>query len=260
MIKSDAEWEKLGRSDPYYGVLSCDRFRRQKLEAGSINEFFNSGENHTTSLFETIRHLVDSEFAPSRALDFGCGVGRCTIPLARLCRSVVGVDISDSMLREAKSNLLERSISNVTLIKTDEMLSKPLGQFDLIHSVLVFQHIPQATGESILKRLLALLSSEGVLAIQFLYHRSEPAFIQVMGKLRKRLPLLHNVANLLYGHSFREPLMEKNVYSVNRVLCLLKDYGCTNVHLKLLPGKLLDEVLLLCQGQRDPNHSARLVS
>jgi len=144
-------------------------------------------------------------------------------------------------------------------MKTDEMLSKPLGPFDLIHSVLVFQHMPQAGGEKILERLLSLLSEDGVLAVQFLYHRNEPAFVQVMGKLRKRLPLLHNVANLLYGHSFTEPLMEKNVYGVNRVLCLLKNHECTHVHLELLPGGPLEEVLLLCQRQRDPDSSARLV-
>jgi SAM-dependent methyltransferase len=258
MINSDKEWEKLGRTDPYYGVLDCDKFRSQKLEAGSISEFFKSGDDHITCLFETVRRFVDSEFAPSSALDFGCGVGRCTIPLARLCRMVVGVDVSDSMLKEARSNLLQRSISNVTLVKTEEILAKSLGPFDLIHSVLVFQHIPQVKGEKILEKLVSLLSNDGILAIQFLYHRTEPTYIQVMGKLRKRVPLLHNVTNLLYGKSFTEPLMEKNVYDVNRLLYLLKNYGCPNVHLTLLPGAPLDGVLLLCQRQRDADGSTLL--
>jgi 2-polyprenyl-3-methyl-5-hydroxy-6-metoxy-1,4-benzoquinol methylase len=250
MIDSDMEWEELGRRDPYYGVLSCDKFRMRKLDAGSIHEFFHSGEDHITHLLEIVRRFIDPEFAPGSSLDFGCGVGRCTIPLARVCKVIVGVDVSDSMLKEARNNLLQRSISNVTFIKTDEMLSKPLGPFDFIHSVLVFQHIPQPKGEKILERLLSLLSDGGVLAIQFLYHRSESTFIQVMGKLRKRLPLLHNVANLIYGHSFAEPLMEKNVYDLNRVLHLLKNYAFSNVHLTLLPGESLDQVILLCQRQR----------
>ena len=37
------------------------------------------------------------------ALDFGCGVGRLTQPLAARVRQVVGLDISDEMIRRARS-------------------------------------------------------------------------------------------------------------------------------------------------------------
>ena len=108
MIDSDKEWEKLGRSDPYYGVLSCEKFRKQGLEATSLAEFFDSGHDHINRVLEISRHYFDAGFAPSRALDVGCGVGRCTIPLARLCRSVTGVDVSESMLEESANNLREK--------------------------------------------------------------------------------------------------------------------------------------------------------
>jgi 2-polyprenyl-3-methyl-5-hydroxy-6-metoxy-1,4-benzoquinol methylase len=260
MLDTDKEWEKLGQTDPYYGVLSCDKFRTKKLDAAAIEEFFSLGDDHITSLFEIIRRYTDSEFAPSSALDFGCGVGRCTIPLARLCRTVVGVDVSDSMLGETAKNVGQRSISNVTLVKTDEMLSQSLGPFDFIHSVLVFQHIPPGKGEKLLQRLLNLLSNNGVLAIQFLYHRNEAAYVRVMGKLRRRVPILHNLTNLLYGKSFTEPLMEKNVYDINRLLFLLKNSECSNLHVRLLSEGSLDGMLLLCQKQRHADGSVPVCS
>ena len=44
---SDRTWEKIARSDPYYGVLTADRFRSGQLNDDSKAEFFRSGEEHT---------------------------------------------------------------------------------------------------------------------------------------------------------------------------------------------------------------------
>jgi 2-polyprenyl-3-methyl-5-hydroxy-6-metoxy-1,4-benzoquinol methylase len=42
--------------------------------------------------------VFGDDFAPRRVLDFGCGVGRVTLPLARRVDAVVAIDIADSML------------------------------------------------------------------------------------------------------------------------------------------------------------------
>src|SRR4051812_3426092 len=100
MGKTDSDWEKFGRIDPYYGVLSHDRFHAA-AEAGEARQaFFQSGESHIDLVFRTIREHCDADFAPQRAFDFGCGVGRLVIPLARRAARVVGADISDAMLAE----------------------------------------------------------------------------------------------------------------------------------------------------------------
>jgi len=110
---SDKEWEKFGQRDPFYGVLSHDKFRRDGLSDESVSEFFKSGQDYIAFVLEVIRASVDSGVSTSRALDFGCGVGRCSIPLTSVYQSVVGVDISDSMLEESRKNCAERSISNL---------------------------------------------------------------------------------------------------------------------------------------------------
>jgi hypothetical protein len=40
MIDTDKEWEELGRTDPYYAVLSCDKFRAQKLDRAAVGKTF----------------------------------------------------------------------------------------------------------------------------------------------------------------------------------------------------------------------------
>jgi len=229
---SDQEWEKFGRDDPYFGVTADEKHRHNRLDDDSLRDFFKSGQDHIDFVLATIRTSVDSEFLPSRALDFGCGVGRCSIPLTRVCQSVVGVDVSDSMLQEARKNCSEHAVSNLRLVKSDDTLSQVSGPFDFVHSFVVFQHIPRKRGEEIFTRLVELLSDNGVAAVEFLYGRNDPAAIRLMGFLRKKIMPVHMVANLLYGRPFTSPLMEKNVYDLNRLLTIIHEHGCGNLHLR----------------------------
>lgn len=247
----DKEWEKLGRSDPYYGVLSHEKFRSDALNHTTMQDFFASGQQHIAFVLNTIRACIYAEFSPTRALDFGCGVGRCVIPLAEVCRTVVGVDVSESMLGEAKQNCAARAITNVELLKADDALSRVSGTFDLVHCVLVFQHIPRHRGEKIFTHLVERLADEGIAVIQFAYHRDVSPFMRLVGLLRKYLPPLHYVANLLYRKPLSEPLMEKNVYNLNRLFTILDEHGCGNVHIRFLGGRELRSILLFFQKKRD---------
>lgn len=54
-------------------------------------------------LFENERIVLDRYFsAPARVLDLGCGTGRTTVELAERGFDVVGVDVSESMVAEAR--------------------------------------------------------------------------------------------------------------------------------------------------------------
>ena len=248
---SDKEWEKFGRRDPYYGVITHDKFRKGKLDEKSLVEFFKSGQDHIEYILNTIRAHVHPGFSPSRVLDFGCGVGRCAIPLARISKVVVGVDISDSMLEEARKNCRELSISNLELAKSDDILSQVPGNFDLIHSSFVFQNIPRKKGKKIFKRLVELLSDNGIGVVQFLFHRDVSTIVRFMGYLRQRVPLLHCFANQLEGKSFFEPLMEKNVYDLNLLLRILSETGCGNLHINLFREDNHRYCILYFQKKRD---------
>jgi hypothetical protein len=45
-INSDKAWEILGKTDPYWSVLSCDKYHIENLNSESLDEFFQSGRRH----------------------------------------------------------------------------------------------------------------------------------------------------------------------------------------------------------------------
>lgn len=250
---TDAAWETFGRTDPYYGVLSDERFRSAAADGPARAEFFRSGEEHVARFLGTIRETLDPGFAPRRALDFGCGVGRILIPLARQVPEVVGFDVSPSMLEEARRNCAAAGIANVDLRLSDDGLSALSGAFDFIHSYIVLQHVPPKRGEAILRRLVGSLSVGGIGAMHFTYAARLPSWRRAVQGARKRVPLLHNVANLLQRRPFAYPLMQMNRYDLNRLFAVLQENGCHRVDVRFTDHGGYAGVVLLFQKRELPS-------
>ncbi len=221
----ELEWEKQGKKDPYFGVLSDEKFRTRQIDAAARAEFFESGERHVAACFEIVQRCLAPSFAPRRALDFGCGVGRLVIPLARRCREVVGVDVSPAMLAEARRNCDENGLGNVTLVEGRDGLGPVTGTFDFVHTFIVLQHIPVPKGERIIAEMVARLEPGGVGAIQFTTKRRASPVRRFIQRLRWSAPVLNDLANLLKGQP-GEPLMIMDYYDFGRVWNLLRENGC----------------------------------
>jgi len=250
---SDKEWQKFTRKEPFHsGGIDLEKFRHDKLEKESVHEFFATGRDQIEYILTTIRERISPGFFPSRALDFGCGVGRIVIPLADVCPVVVGVDVSDTVMEEARNICNGRSLTKIEFYKSDDDLSEVPGNFDLIHSSFTFQHIALKRGEKILKRFVELLSDDGVGVVDLLIHRDVPKYIHVLGSVRKQVPFFHNLANLLEGKPFFEPYAEKNVYDINRIVTMLYENGCGNLHLRLFRNGNHMDAFLFFQKKRDP--------
>lgn len=190
MKSSDKDWEQFAKIDAYYAVATQERYRKENLDSEAIASFFESGRCQLAEVLEIVcAHLVP-DFRPMRALDFGCGVGRMIIPMARVCRSVVGVDVSPSMLAEAKKNCEERGASTVVLVLGDDALTRVSGAFDFVHSHVVFQHIPTDRGERIAARLIGLLQADGVGVLHFTYSTEKSRIRRAIPWIRRRYPRL----------------------------------------------------------------------
>jgi len=94
-------WAAFGETEPHWSVLVDDAFRQQNL-AANINVFYESGLADISMQLAFAERAGASLLKSTRALDFGCGVGRLTLALADRFASVVGVDISPGHLRLAR--------------------------------------------------------------------------------------------------------------------------------------------------------------
>lgn len=225
-MSTDTAWEEWGRRDPYFGVITDPKFRSAGINENAKQEFFASGESHVHGVLSTIRKHIDPGFVPRAALDFGCGVGRLLIPFAKVAQEVVGLDVSSSMLEEARRNCEEQGLQNVRLFRSDDALSTLTGPFDLIHSCIVFQHIPVERGRALFEKLLQQLSTGGVGAIQLTY--SKTRFASTYGLAPPELPRL-GTSNPP-APTDADPLMQMNPYNLNEILFLMQRRGILQFH------------------------------
>ena len=226
MNRNENVWEYYGENDPYFGVRTLGEMRNDSLDDAARTDFFESGEAYIVRLWSEISENFAPEFHPDRSLDFGCGVGRVALPIARRSTAAVGVDISDGMLDEARRNALDFGIANIEFVKADDDLSRVTGRFDFVHSFVVFQHIRPDIGIRIVRRLIDLLNVGGIGALHFQYANSGATPKQRFRyKLYRDVPGVYAVRNLVLGKK-KEPLMPMYSYDLNELMLLLQKNGC----------------------------------
>jgi len=227
-MSTDIAWEEWGLRDPYFGVITDPRYRASGISDELKREFFESGQMHVDNLILTIRKYLHPEFAPKTVLDFGCGVGRLLGPFAAVAEEVVGTDVSSSMLLEAQRNCNERQLHNVKLLASDDELSTLAGSFDLIHSYIVFQHIPVRRGRMLFGRLLEHLRPDGVGAMHFTYSKTH--FAPTHGVAPVAEPLTESP--VAPAPMSADPEMQMNPYNVNEILFSMQRLGFFRTHLE----------------------------
>lgn len=237
-----AEWERFGRDNPYFGVLNRAEFRGARPDAAARASFFQTGEDEVARVFHEIHQHVAANFEPARTLDFGCGVGRLSLPLARRSSYVVGVDLARAMLDEARRNAEEQGVHNVDFeLSNDAQPSRsgPVGArttrdggFDLIHSYIVFQHIPPARGLAITRRLLERLAPEGIAALHFTYGRRASRWRRAVHAVHRSARIANVLANVLRGLPPGAPMTPMFFYDLAAVLEILLDAGCTTAFIR----------------------------
>lgn len=253
-LKSDEDWEEWGQRDPYYAVLTDPRFRKGAIDAEARRAFFDSGDAHVRHVLDVCARIAGvPAVKPRRVLDFGCGVGRVSIPFARIATEVVGADVSPAMLDEARRNCEESGCPNVTLVRSDDQLSGIEGFFDLVHTYIVLQHVPVSRGRGIVERLASMVGPTGfgALHVTFAWTRYAARYgqpPQLAPPERRRAPLgwPWSVFSNRSGRgeattrggdarsrSASDPYMGMYYYNLSELMFILNGLGVRNVTVEI---------------------------
>ena len=155
-------WEVFGRRDPLFGVLSDPSKANGRWD---VDEFFSSGRAHVAKLFRILaEHGV--AFTAGRALDFGCGVGRLTLPIGERFEYTLGVDVAPSMIRLARRHNAAGSRCEFVVNTNPDLRGFQAESFDFVHSCLVLQHIPPDVSMRYVVEFLRVVRPGGLVVFQ----------------------------------------------------------------------------------------------
>ena len=159
-------FSKYGESDPYWSVLTDNRFRMDQID-DHMRDFFETGQHSALLLTHA---LTRNNIVPSSirsVLELGCGVGRVTVHLADHFSRVVGVDISHGHLeaaRQASKAFGKNNIELVHLSRIEAIHSLP--KVDCLYTVITLQHNPPPVIKIMLEGLLDRVNPGGIAYFQ----------------------------------------------------------------------------------------------
>jgi trans-aconitate methyltransferase len=199
-------------------------------------DFFATGEREINTVINHVEHLGIHPNFEGTALDFGCGVGRLTQALAKRFKKTHGVDISSTMIDEAKRfNAFGRDCEYHVNSDTKLRMFRP-RQFDFIYTSIVLQHIPTKYISKYIRALLHLLKPSGIFVFQVPDRLVgvEPLKGSVVHRIRASIRLRSRLRSML-KHTKQPPalVMAMNALSEPAVRKLLEKSGARLVDIQM---------------------------
>ncbi len=134
--------------------------------SSSIKTLVDHFEEYSEYLFD---RFLKNKNKKSNVLEIGCNDGVLLSPLSQYHLNVVGVDPAENVVQNIKSKKCHVENDYFTE-KLSKKIFKKFGDFDLIISNFSFAHIDDM--HDVMKGVVNLLSSDGVLAIEIYYLRN----------------------------------------------------------------------------------------
>lgn len=119
------------------------------------------------------------------ALDIGCGFGYIDTLLARKTNfQIIGIDISDIALKNAKKNINQAGLEKRIKIEKGDVynLSYPDNHFDVIFS---FGYVSAASYQKVVKEVARVLKPGGLLILDYINHHCLYKALSLSKKLKK---------------------------------------------------------------------------
>ena len=212
----EKSWSTVARRDLLQAIL-CRRDH-----AWTNESFFQTGKDD----FNRIASIADAHGAridrDTDVLDFGCGIGRLSLPAAEVARSVIGVDISEEMIRSAPIFVANGAAPTYLQCRSPELESIASSSVDLVMSLITFQHLSPMLGSEYVRALVRILRPNGLLVFDVASAKSPER------SLRGRLPSwAFRVSQMV--HSWLDPYarIRMNAWSDDAVRVLIDHAGLT---------------------------------
>ena len=194
--EQERDWNELAELDPYWAILTSPGTR---FGAWDSNAFFATGATEIDGVMRRASELGHPQ-GRARALDFGCGLGRLTRPLARHFEACIGVDISEGMVEQARRLNADVPGASFVVNGADDLRRFEDATFDLVYSVIVLQHVPdRAAIESYIGEFCRVLRPGGLAIFQLPSHIPRIFRLQWRRRLYLALRRLGVSAAFLYN-------------------------------------------------------------
>jgi SAM-dependent methyltransferase len=218
-------WDAWAKKDAMWAILT-ERNKRGHL--WNEDEFFKTGRQQIGAV---IKEIEDAGLILQRtkALDFGCGVGRLTQALAEHFEVVNGVDIAPTMIEFAKQYNKYGERCAYFLNDQPDLKLFPDSSFDFIYTSIVLQHMRPDYAHTYIREFSRLLKPKGIVVFDLRATKPTPSSIMALMSL-----IIYRVtlgAYLTVKHLF-EPTMEIYTTDVYDALCLLKSVNLEAVHIR----------------------------
>jgi SAM-dependent methyltransferase len=188
---TSSDWEYMARTDPLWAV--CTELGPQGGSYDQLERFWASGRRDVYAALKHVEACALRIDHDGEALDFGCGLGRVSQPLAGVFARCVGVDISPTMLELAQRFNPSPDRLTFTLNGRADLSIFADGRFVFAYSTRVLQHIPRRYALAYLGELVRVLSRDrGILVFHAHEIDGGPVFsgLSALQRLRQRMTRL----------------------------------------------------------------------
>jgi len=158
-------WTHLGAVTPHFSVLTESQFLPENIE-GSLEGFWASGQAEAARLADICQRFELRDLPSKTCVELGCGVGRVTTGLAKLCATVRAYDISANHLAYAVQRARALALTNIAFHLCSDNLLETLGPCDLFYSAIVLQHNPPVVISRLVRNALRSLRVGGLAIFQ----------------------------------------------------------------------------------------------
>lgn len=231
---SEDTWEEFAKADPYWAVLTDAKYRTDPSGALPPREraaFFQGGTQFIEDVVQTIKTHFGRRFTKEDCcLDFGSGVGRLAIPMARLCGRTIGIDVSHTMRRICLQNAISEKLGNIECFPAVDHPALQEARFDWVNSYIVFQHIETGLGYRIFDQLLKQVKPGGAISVHFTTYKDSRVAQYLTDHSRYFTVDENGVRNVFSCDRYYAPdVMMMNDYDIGRLYMILGQNGFDQV-------------------------------